>query len=490
MSLAYKHGIYGTVTSSSGKLPPEGVSTLPVYIGTAPVNQAVSASVSIPVLVSSFEEAIAKFGWSDDWAIFTLCEAIYAHFKNPVQPIGPIILINVMDPSVDQTTATTSVSITFTNKIGYVDNQKAILSTCAIATKVINTDFKVEYVWKDGKYQIKVTDISTSGLTSPQTMTFKEMDITKVDENDIVGGYNSTTDARLGLSAVDLIYPLLGAVPTILAAPGWGHKAAVYNTLLTKCQDINGHWDTIFVADIDSTSSGTKAISAAKTNKTTNVLDSKYCKLCWPKVKYNGKTFWLSTIAVVAMQQTDFYRDNIPFESPSNKKIMAAELVAADGTAIKLDEVGANILNEKGITTAIYTGGAWRLWGPHMANYDDANKANIQPEDYFDSSIRMIQYLSNSFQKDYMGMVDNPFDRRQIETILDSAQIWLNGLVAQGAVLYAEIQYNKADNPTADVAAGEFVFKVKSTTIPPGKAITFNIQYDTTGLSNLTGGAQ
>lgn len=490
MNLAYKHGIYGTVTPSTGRLSPEGVNTLPVYIGTAPVNQAASASVSIPVLTSSFEEAISKFGYSDDWATFTLCEAIYAHFKNSVQPIGPIILINVMDPAVDQTTATTSVSVTFTNKVAYIDNQKAILNTCAIATKVLNTDFRVEYVWKDGKYQIKATDISAGGLSSPQTMTFKEMDISKIDEADIVGGYNSATDARLGLSAVDLIYPLLNVVPTILAAPGWSHKATVYAALASKCQDINGHWDTVFIADIDSTSAGAKSILGAKTLKSTSVLDSKYCKLCWPKVKHSGKTFWLSTIAVVAMQQTDYYRDSIPFESPSNKKIMAAELVAADGTSIKLDEVGANSLNEKGITTAIYTGGAWRLWGPHMANYDDTNKANIQPEDFFDASIRMLQYLSNSFQKDYMGMVDNPFDRRQIETVLDSAQVWLNGLVAQGALLFAEIQFNKADNPTADVAAGEFVFKVKSTTTPPGKAITFNIQYDSTGLSSLTGGVQ
>ncbi|MCX7667856.1 MAG: carbohydrate kinase family protein, partial [Atribacterota bacterium] len=48
-------------------LSPEGVGTLPVYIGTAPVNQLndFSGAINTPLLVSSYEEAKALSGYDD-----------------------------------------------------------------------------------------------------------------------------------------------------------------------------------------------------------------------------------------------------------------------------------------------------------------------------------------------------------------------------------------------------------------------------------------
>lgn len=99
--LPYKHGVYGERAPSLDSLPPSGVGTLPVYIGTAPVDQLEdsAAAVNVPILVSSFDEAKAKLGYSDDWEKYTLCEVMDAHFRNRIQPIGPIVLINVFDPS-------------------------------------------------------------------------------------------------------------------------------------------------------------------------------------------------------------------------------------------------------------------------------------------------------------------------------------------------------------------------------------------------------
>lgn len=484
--MAYKHGVYGSILPSKVSFPPSGVGTLPVYIGTAPINQLTNPdeAVNKVKLVSTYDEAVAAVGYSDNWNTFTLCEAIYAHFKNTVQNIGPIVLINVFDPATDTKSGTTSV--TLTNKEGYIDNDKILLASCEVADKDLGTDYKVEYVEKDGRPQVKITDLTTTGMTSPITVTFEEMDISKVSGADIVGGFNGTTGIRTGLSVVDLIYQVTGMIPNILAAPGWSKDAAVYAGLVSKCQDINGHWDAVCVADLDSGVSGAKTVTAAKTAKAAGGFTSKFAKVCWPKAKYGSKTFWLSTLAVVAMQQTDFANNNIPYESPSNKVIMATGTICADGTAISFDEQQANDLNSAGVTTLAYIGGQWVLWGPHNSNYTYAAEDSIKPEDLFDCSIRMLHYVKNTFQKNYMSSVDSPFSRRKIENILDEAQLWLNGLISEGAILYGKISFNSQDNPSSQLAKGNFVFNIGLTTTPPGKSITFQIQYDSTGLSTLT----
>lgn len=484
--MAYTHGVYGTIIPSRASFPPSGVGTLPVYIGTAPVNTLVNPStrVNVPFKVNSFDEAVAAVGYSDDWNTFTLCEAIYAHFKNPTQNIGPIVLINVFDPASDFKAGTAS--ITLTNKVGYIDNDKVLLASCAVTGKVLGTDFAVEYVEVDGRVKVKFTDLTSGGIASPVSITFNEMDASKVIGTDIVGGMNPTTGVRTGISVVDLVYQEFGMVPTILAAPGWSHKPDVYAGLVAKCQNINGHWDAVCVVDMDSTAAGAKTIAAAKTWKVTNAYTSKYAKACWPKAKYAGKTFWLSTLTTVAMQQVDFNNNSIPYETPSNKAIMANGTILADNTAISFDEQQATDLNSEGITTLAYIGGQWRLWGPHMGNYTYAAEDSIKPEDLFDASVRTLQYIKNSFQKNYVAAVDKPFSRRQIETILDEAQVWLNGLVSEGAILYGKISFNAQSNPSGQVARGNFIFDIRATTTPPGKSITFQIQYDAAGLTTLT----
>lgn len=414
MNMTYKHGVYGSIVPTTDILPPTGVATLPVYVGTAPVDtlEDYSQVINRPVIVYSFDDAKAKFGYSGDWVKYTLCEAMYAHFKNSLQNMGPIVLINVWDPAADP-------------------------------------------------------DVST------------------IADADIIGGIDAD-GKRTGFACVDLIYQMYGMIPTILAAPGWSQKPTIKEKMVSQAQKINGHWDAIVVADIDS--SAAKTIDAAISWKGTNKYDSNIIKLCWPKIKYSGKIFWLSTLTVVRMQQTDYSNDNIPYESPSNKPIMANGTVLADGSDIFFDEQQANTLNAEGITTAAYTGGQWRLWGPHMGNYKDGTE--IDPKDMFDSSVRMMQYLTNTFQSRYMSNIDSPMDRRKVDTILNDAQIWLNSLITEGKLLYGEIAFNETSNPTSNIVEGDFVFDIRTTTTPPGKSLTFNVQYTTAGLNALLGGEQ
>jgi phage tail sheath protein FI len=398
--LSYLHGIYGEQVPTTDALPPAGVTTLPVYIGTAPVDQVDDPTkvIKTPILVNSFDEAKDKLGYSDDWETYTLCEAMYAHFKNRIQPIGPIVLINVLDP---------------------------------------NSGEAVSY-----------------------------------------------DDVIEGLSTVRLVYQTHNMIPTIIAAPGWSQIKAVKEAMITASQKINGHWDALVVADIDTTEATT--ISAATNWRTTNGYTDINMKLGWPMAESAGRKFHASTLMALRMQQTDYANDNVPFVSPSNKPVDITSTVLKDGTVIQFDETEANELNKSGITTFNFRGGVWVLWGPHCANFEEG--AEIDPKDVFDASIRMMQYLSNSFQARYMLDVDGPLNRSVVDTILNDSNAWLNSMAADGKILYGSVTFNETSNPTSSIVEGDFVFDIRTTTTPVAKSLTFKLQYTTQGINTLFGG--
>lgn len=409
--MTYKHGAFGEQSPTQDKLPPLGVGVIPIYIGTAPLTAVVdtAGAINTPIIAYTFEDCKTKLGYSDDWEEYTLCEAMHAHFKNGIRPIGPVIFINVYDPA-------------------------------------------------------------THTVEAP------------VDQVDIIGG--TVDGVRTGIDCVDLVYQMFNIVPSILAAPGWSQNASVYDALVFKTNKINGHWDAVCVVDIDSSVADT--LATAKTWKTTNAYIDKEAKVCWPKGKLGDKEFWLSTLTVVRMQQTDYVNDNTPYESPSNKPLDITGTIIADGTSIMFDEVQATDLNSEGITTVTYRAGNWVLWGPHNGNYKYGTE--MDPRDKFDCSIRMMRYLTNMFQIGYMSDIDTPLNRAKVDTILNDAQAWLNSLVTDGKVLLAEIAFNEISNPVSSIVEGDFVFDVQTTTTPPGKSLTFKVQYTTAGISTLYGG--
>ena len=96
----YRHGIYVSEQETSMIAPLNGTAGLQVVIRTAPVHLLAdpAAAINKPLLVYSKAEAIAAVGYSDDFASFTLCEAISASFA--VVNVAPLVLINVLDPDV------------------------------------------------------------------------------------------------------------------------------------------------------------------------------------------------------------------------------------------------------------------------------------------------------------------------------------------------------------------------------------------------------
>ena len=95
--MAFKHGVYKSEVPTSIIAPSQNESGLPVIVGTAPITEGDPTCINRPELCYTYEEAVAKFGYSSDWEKYTLCEFMYSQFVLFGQ--APCVLINVYDPA-------------------------------------------------------------------------------------------------------------------------------------------------------------------------------------------------------------------------------------------------------------------------------------------------------------------------------------------------------------------------------------------------------
>lgn len=134
--MAYKHGVYTSEQATSLVPMTETDSGLIVVVGTAPVHLATSpVQANTPVLCYTYKEAVAAFGYSDNWDDYTLCEAIKTHFA--LFNMAPIVLVNVLDSAkhvtLQKKTATIQDGIVKVTDSVILDTLKVALSESAEA---------------------------------------------------------------------------------------------------------------------------------------------------------------------------------------------------------------------------------------------------------------------------------------------------------------------------------------------------------------------
>lgn len=137
MANEYLYGAYGHIGETVAQSAVQA-GTTPVYIGTAPVNLvrgfADAGVINEPVKLSNMIDAQKKLGYSADWGTYTLCEVMDAHFNNPNGNIGPIYVINVLNPSegLHRMEAETSKLLRFTGGRAEFASSSIILDTLRI----------------------------------------------------------------------------------------------------------------------------------------------------------------------------------------------------------------------------------------------------------------------------------------------------------------------------------------------------------------------
>ena len=480
----YKHGTYGEFAESIGGVGTQG-STVAVYIGAAPVNlvRGYAKYVNAPVKLSNFSAARRYMGYSSDWANFDLCEALSTHMDNASGNAGPIVVINVLDPATHKKQTQTTKELTFTNGRASFESDTVVLDSLVLADKVVDKDFSIDYDFTRG--QVILTSLGDTVITGKINATFDEVDPSAITAEDIIGGITAGGEYS-GLGCIDLIYQELGLIPNLILCPKWSSTPAVYNAMIKAGTKINGHWDAFILADIPVLDGETKVdtIEAAIAWRSTNAYDNECSKAFWPQNKDSlGNIHHAAVLAAWRTLLVDATHAGLPMETCSNKAVpVVSHYFGENSTNRGFDQTRANELNAAGITTTVYWGGQWVLWGPHTAAFNHGSVSDNR--NIFDVSIRMMMYVSNSFQQEHALLIDSPMTRAMADTIRMREQEKLDAWAAMGAFIGTPVcLFTEADNSTAELVEGNFTWVSQGTTTPPFKSGTIRVAYTTEGFN-------
>lgn len=485
--MAYKHGVYSSEVPTA-IIPPTRINAgLPVVFGTAPIHLAQDpAPANKPILCYSYQEAVEQFGFSDNWKDYTLCEFIYSQFA--LFAMAPVVLINVLDSDVHKKTVAPTDLDTVNDVVTIED--AVILSTLAVKLTaagqplVLNADYTAAF---NDKGLLVITPIDGGAIVTGTTklnIGYDTLDPTLVVADDIIGGVDTITGDYEGLELINSIFPYFGLIPGQIAAPRWSSNPEVAAVMNAKGKNINSVFKAICWIDVP-TDTVKKYTDVSNWKDENNISDtSQFC--CWPKAALGDRQYYLSTQAIGVTCTVDAANDDIPYESPSNKNLQANAMVLEDGKEIALAVDSAAYLSGQGIVTGINFIGGQKLWGNRTAVYP----ANTDPKDSFIPLRRMFNWINNTLITTFWSKIDKPTNKVLIETILDSANIWLNGLTARGYLLGGRVEFRQDENPITDLMDGIIRFHVYIAPPVPAREIDFIQEYDPSYLQTLfnTGG--
>ncbi len=485
--MAYNHGVRVQEQATSLVAPITGTAGLQVIIGTAPVNLAADPykATNVPMIAYSFSEAVEQLGYSDDFKNYTLCQSMDACFR--VFNVAPIILINVLDPAKHKK-ANESATVKVESMQATVEVAGILADTVEVSSGEATLETGTDYIATfddDGYLVISLTAGGKGAAATELTVKSSSIDPTKVEESDIIGGYNASTGAESGMELIRQIYPKFGMTPGLLLAPGWSHKPNVGVVLAAKCEEINGVFTCECILDIDCTADGATKYTDCNEWKNGNGYINKHSVVLWPQVKVGTKQYAYSAIFGALTAYTDASNDDVPNLSPSNKLIGLTGACLEDGSEVNLDQTQANLLNGQGIITVINMNG-WRSWGNNTACYP----ANTDPKDRWFCCRRFFSWWGNSFILTYFQNVDDPANYRLVESIVDSENIRGNSYVSQGKCAGARIEFSEDENPVTDILNGKIQFHQYLAPYTPAEDILNVLEFDPDMLSAALNGGE
>lgn len=485
--MAYRHGVYISEVPTSILPPVLAEAGMPVVFGTAPINMVENPSEAVnkPFLVFNYQEAVEAVGFapaneSGEFQ-FTLSEFMRSHFA--LFAAAPVVLVNVLDPEEHKTTVTDE-------PIQFVADKAVLSHSGALKESVVITGSDVQYV-EGEDYElifnqnagVVVHRIESGSIpaNSSAKASYDYLDSSLVDDADIIGGIDANTGSATGLELLNEVFPRTRLLPGQVLAPKFSTNPAVAAVMNAKASNINSHFRAISLTDIP-TDEVTKYADAPAWKNNNNIVDPQQV-VCWPMVKLGNEHFHLSTQLAGVICRTDAAYDGIPYKSPSNENLQTTATILEDGKEIWLGPDSAGYLNGEGIVTGLNFTGGWKLWGNRTAAYPGVSDV----KDTFIPLRRMLNWIGNTLVLTFWQSVDNPLNRRQIDTVIDSANIWLNGLAGREAILGGRVEFLETENPITDLMDGIARFHVYVTPPSPNREIDFILEYDPSYLTRLFG---
>ncbi|MDR3280941.1 MAG: phage tail sheath family protein [Synergistaceae bacterium] len=491
--MAYRHGVYISEKPTSLISPVTSDSAIPVFVGTAPLHlsetglENLDKKVNSPILAYLYEEAVSKLGFVRDskrWKDYTLSECVYSQFA--LYAVAPAIFINVLDPDVHKKSIA-GAAYEVSDKQARLGDDVILDSVVVSVTDggdalVAGTDYSLGWN-KDGAAMLNVLDGGILDGAASAWASFDVIDPAAVTPADIIGGYNVATKKYEGLELINSIFNKFRLVIGEVVVPRFSEDPSVAAIMYAKADAVSGVFKAMAHVDIPCGANGVKDYTEVpewKNDK--NYVYEKEIAF-WPQVRLGEDQFHLSVQCAGLAGKVDSANSGVPVEAFSNKNLQMDSLVLEDGTEVDLDLfTQANYLNGEGITTAVNFIGGWRAWGVQTAAYP----ANSDVKDSMIPVRRMFNWIGNSLILTYFQKVDKPLLKRNIETVIDSANVWLNGLAAREFLIgHPHVEFSSDDNPTTDLMAGIVRFHVYATPPSAMKEIEFILEYDVAQLATL-----
>jgi phage tail sheath protein FI len=474
--MSERHGVYVTEIQPQILAPVSQIATIPVVFGTAPLNLAIDGAVNEPVLVDSWDSFVKKFGNSEDWKSYTLCEFAYSHFKLYKQ--SPAVFINVLDPKIHKKSASAKEVSIISGRALLVD-EGILLDSIKLSTAdkdyVKGVDYNAAFN-VNGKVAISVIGGGAIPSNTTVTVSYDMLDPDPVNATDIIGGTDSD-GVVTGLELIKKVFPLLGVIPSLILAPGFSDDPMVAAIMNAKSIKINGQFNATAITDIPAN----KKYTELDVWKEKNQFNNNRQIVTWPKVTKNGLTFCYSTHLAGVICQLDKESESVPYRSPSNKALQIDGVVDESGNQIALGPDEGEIINSAGIVTAINFIGGFRSWGNRTGIYPELK----DPQNSFIPVRRMFDWWNNTIILTQWAYVDDPANKRLVDAVVDSLNIRLNALMASGYILGGRVEFNKEDNPPERTMDGKLKFRTYLTPPSPAQEMEFTVEYDASYLSAI-----
>ena len=476
--MSYKHGIEVIENKTSFPNPHSTRYGVQVVLGTAPVNLAENPyeTANKPIKVANYEEAVKQLGYSEDWKSYTLCESMYASFK--VFQVSPVVYINVLDAkkhfiNVEEASYPVSGHQVILNTTGILKDTVKISAVKEDVTVLMeNKDFIMDFN-ESGYLVVTLLKAGKGYETADLKISYKMIAPDMVTEEDLIGFYHVETGEETGMEVLRQIYPKFGIVPGMLLAPGWTENPNIGAALQSKCEGISGIFRTMCLLDLD-TQKARKYVDCLSV-KNEMGYDEEHSIVLWPRVTKDKRQFHYSSVYGAMMSYQTVLNGDVPYVYPSNKLLNVDGAVLADGSEIYLDQAQAGELNGSGVVTAFHDNG-WKAFGNNTGCYPQ----NTDPKDRWIGCRRMFDFVANYFITVYRSKLDEGMNKRLVDDIINSFNIWGNSLMASGmcAGLYAE--YRKEENTISDILAGHMKIRIHFAPYTPTEYIQAVEEFDVT----------
>ena len=473
-----KLGVHVFEKATSVQTPKVATVGIPFVVGTAPVQSAAKpAKSNVPVLVTSWDEAVEKLGFSYDWESYTLCEFMYSHLQ--LFGAQPVIFCNILDPE--------AMKKAVEAKDYDVTDHKATLPIGAVAGSIkvkatvdvegtpteqelkADEDYSILYDRDDTDTYVCIVELLEDGSAydaETVNIAYNEANPTTATVADVVDG----------VAQVDACLTAVGLVPDLIAAPGWSHNTVVAAVMATKAAAINGLFKGKAVIDADSSEDGVTEYSQLPGYKNKNSFVDVDQILCWPMVQIGDYRFHLSTQLCGLMATVDAGNRGIPYESPSNKNLKMDACVLADGTPVNLTWNQVDLIaGSWGVVTAVnFLDSGWVAKGNYTACYP----GNTDVKDQFIPVSRMFDFIGNTLIRTFWSKLDKPMTPALRDSILQTCNIWLGGLTGGGYLYGARAEMLAEENPLTSLLDGIITLHIYNAPPVPAQEIDFILEYD------------